>query len=1315
MIDDDANAGILTAMIEGRFTDRQRSLVRDLNALAARRAQGRIDTERRSREGRAEAEQQHKEGIEAVRHRYESDIAGAETVYRQTKKRMEDTFGTEYDHTQLAHDAERERINEQADQNEQEAQRQWDEAVWVTETVFEANENQPQQRFYETREVVEERRTALHEMNEQSLKVLRKCRQRRPPTKTGGQDAPSAEHFSIHQLEQQIEAAERQLRSLVHLRVPRLFRGYILPLEILLVLLGVGVLTVWANGWQANQWLAVAEGGALTILLVVTSVLYGIAKRHVAAAYAPFARTIRHGLTACDHCLEEAQRQRDAQQAKMVAQRDRDLETANQKYEPVIRHIRDRRERQLEQIDEKYPAMLEEIKRRRVEDLEAAAKRHDQRLAEITSRYEEDSKRVKEDRAERLRQCEARYKEEWDRLETEWKEGMTACFGAVEGIHAEARRLFPAWDDPSWDVWTPPQEFSPSIRFGEMLVDRRRIPGGIPEDERLAVRGPESFMLPATLDFPDRCSLLLLTAGEGRGRAVETLQTAMLRLLTSLPPGKVRFTIIDPVGLGQNFAGFMHLSDYEESFVAGRIWTETRHIEQRLTDLTEHMENVIQKYLRNEFETIADYNEHAGEIAEPYRFLVISDFPANFSDLAARRLASIVSSGARCGVYTLITVDGRKQIPQGIDLSDVQRHSATLEFKDGRFVWKDEDFEQLPLTLEEPPPEDFVTHKLHLVGEAAKDATRVEVPFEVIVPSPEQHWSLHCETAVSVPLGRAGATKLQELRIGEGTSQHVLIAGKTGSGKSTLLHVLITNLALWYSPDEVQFYLVDFKKGVEFKTYAKHNLPHARAVAVETDREFGLSVLRRVDAELKHRGDRFRELGVQDLPAYRRRGLEQPMPRTLLIIDEFQEMFVEDDKLAQDAALLLDRLVRQGRAFGIHVLLGSQTLGGAYTLARSTIGQMQVRIALQCAEADSYLIMSDDNSAARLLSRPGEAIYNDAGGAIEGNSPFQIVWLPDTERETRLSHVEQLVEEQRYRRDEPLIVFEGNVAADVTGNHLLDRLLEQPSWPAESSSPQAWLGDPIAIKEPTSSTLRRQSGNNVLLVGQREEAAMAIMSTSMISLAAHRPPGPDGAQFYILDGSPADSPTVGFLEHVAGFLPHEVRHVRWRDVDEAMTALSEELQRRHDADATDAPPVYLLIYGLQRFRMLRMTDDFGFSSLEENKPPSPDRHFADILRDGPPLGMHTITWCDTATNLQRTLDRHGLNEFEQRILFQMSSPDSTQLVDSPAAGNLGLRRALFYNEEEGVLEKFRPYGLPGEGWLETVRQRLGEKAAAGVE
>src|SRR5207248_5114983 len=111
---------------------------------------------------------------------------------------------------------------------------------------------------------------------------------------------------------------------------------------------------------------------------------------------------------------------------------------------------------------------------------------------------------------------------------------------------------------------------------------------------------------------------------------------------------------------------------------------------------------------------------------------------------------------------------------------------------------------------------------------------------------------------------------------------------------------------------------------------------------------------------------------------------------------------------AQEAAQMLDRLLRQGRGFGMHMLLGSQTLGGAFSLARSTIDQMADRIALQCSEADAHLVLSDDNSAARLLSRPGEAIYNDANGLVEGNNPFQVVWLPDERREEYLHRIQEL-------------------------------------------------------------------------------------------------------------------------------------------------------------------------------------------------------------------------------------------------------------------------------------------------------------------
>jgi hypothetical protein len=55
------------------------------------------------------------------------------------------------------------------------------------------------------------------------------------------------------------------------------------------------------------------------------------------------------------------------------------------------------------------------------------------------------------------------------------------------------------------------------------------------------------------------------------------------------------------------------------------------------------------------------------------------------------------------------------------------------------------------------------------------------------------------------------------------------------------------------------------------------------------------------------------------------------------------------------------------------------------------------------------------------------------------------------------------------------------------------------------------------------------------------------------------------------------------------------------------------------------------------------------------------------------------------------MDEVTLQEFEMRVVLQMSQQDSLRLIESPAASNLGTSRALFYHEERGTAEKFRPY------------------------
>ncbi|HEY0456982.1 MAG TPA: FtsK/SpoIIIE domain-containing protein, partial [Verrucomicrobiae bacterium] len=575
-------------------------------------------------------------------------------------------------------------------------------------------------------------------------------------------------------------------------------------------------------------------------------------------------------------------------------------------------------------------------------------------------------------------------------------------------------------------------------------------------------------------------------------------------------------------------------------------------------------------------------------------------------------------------------------------------------------------------------------------------------------PDENEMWASETTSELRVAIGRTGATKLQYLAMGRGTQQHALVAGKTGSGKSTLFHVIVTNLALWCSPEQVEFYLIDFKKGVEFKCYASNRLPHARVVAIESDREFGLSVLQRLDDELKRRGDMFRNLGVQDVAGFKKAGGKEPIPRTLLVIDEFQEFFVEDDKIAQTASLLLDRIVRQGRAFGIHVILGSQTLGGAYTVARTTLGQMVIRIALQCNEADAYLIMDDSNPAPRLLSRPGEGIYNDAAGALEGNSPFQVVWLSDDHRDECLAKVRARADQNGRNYPGP-IVFEGNAPSDVRENVPLHELITSGP-PQRITSPRMWMGAPNSIKGPTEALFHRQSGNNVLIVGQREEAVLSIVSLGLLALAGQYPN--QGARLLLLDGSTPDSPQRAWLEKLVAGLPTHATMVKQGELAETMAGLVAEMKKRNDEGSTDTPPIFLFIHGIQKFNKLRFEEDFGFSSGEADAVPNPAASLNTLLTEGARLGIHVIVTCDTYNNVNRYLSRKGFSEFEMRVLFQMSANDSASLIDSPKASNLGMHRALFYNEQEGYLETFRPYALPSKEWMDEALENLRKRHPA---
>ncbi len=975
-------------------TQRQFELMQQLQELADARAQAESEVAASLQAELAAADEAYRARIEKLdrqaaelqrqlENQFQQAKSSAAVEGRQAKQAAEEKYA-----------ALRERLEKAVAEQAAVIKKQKKETQWQSLAVFDAAKGKPRQMLEAATQRIQARRAQVDSLQRDAntLMAMRgqasaaKLLAEQVDDSAGDfpaevdlqpEDGPSTEQAAEERQQRNLKQLHQEVLCLQDQRLPRLLLAkYRFVGWWLVACLVAAAATAWPVGWTTWLW-PVAAVGLGTLLTGAAYAVWGQrARRQSLDQFAKILALVRQSLQLEGDAQAAVEALSQQAAAKINQRKQQEMEAAEQSCAEKLSQNAAQLQEKLQQAVAVRDAAMEEAAASSQQALAEAERRFPPRLEQLARQREQKAQSYLEQQESRQAAAYSTHDADWQALAERWQTGFRAMMEELGTMEARCGQLFPDWTRQEWEAWQRPTEPPQAIQFGSYRLPLRAVKNGVSADERL-IPAEQEITLPALMTLDELPGMTIVAASqEGRSAAVEMLQAMMLRFLTTIPAGKLRFTIIDPAALGENFAGFMHLADYDEQLVGGQIWTDPRQIDERLTLLSDHMEKVLQKYLRNEFDTIHQYNAQAGEVAEPYQVVVVANLPVGLSEAALQKLMTMAKTGPRCGVYVLLSIDASRRLPDDSGFADLMHNSVQLEWASDRLRWNYPFFKKLPLAVDRLPPRQRLNELLSVAGQESHVASRVEVPFSVVAPQQDQVWAGSTARELVVPVGRAGANNLQEMRLGRGTSQHVLISGKTGSGKSTLLHALITNLALYYSPDEVEFYLIDFKKGVEFKAYATGELPHARVIAIESEREFGLSVLERLDGVLRERGVLFREWGGLDLAGARGVHME-PLPRVLLIVDEFQELFVADDKLSQDAALLMDRLVRQGRAFGMHVLLGSQTLAGAYSLARSTLGQMAIRIALECSEADAHLILSDENSAARLLNRPGEAIYND--------------------------------------------------------------------------------------------------------------------------------------------------------------------------------------------------------------------------------------------------------------------------------------------------------------------------------------------------
>lgn len=155
---------------------------------------------------------------------------------------------------------------------------------------------------------------------------------------------------------------------------------------------------------------------------------------------------------------------------------------------------------------------------------------------------------------------------------------------------------------------------------------------------------------------------------------------------------------------------------------------------------------------------------------------------------------------------------------------------------------------------------------------------------------------------------------------------HGLIAGTTGSGKSETLQTLLLSLAVNYSPEDIGFFIIDYKGGGMSNLF--DGLPQMIGQISNLSGSQIHRAMVSIKSENRRRQRLFQKAGVNNINDYTRLyksgKIDVPVPHLLIIIDEFAELKREEQAFMQE----LVSVAQVGRSLGMHLILSTQKPGG---------------------------------------------------------------------------------------------------------------------------------------------------------------------------------------------------------------------------------------------------------------------------------------------------------------------------------------------------------------------------------------------------
>ena len=819
-------------------------------------------------------------------------------------------------------------------------------------------------------------------------------------------------------------------------------------------------------------------------------------------------------------------------------------------------------------------------------------------------------------------------------------------------------------------------------KIGENVSRRTSVPylpDGLHTKDQIGIQTFETPTIMEWMGGQSGQNFVINYSNKSANKAEARLNQLVVDMLLSLPSRSINIHFVDLAFSAQ--ASFLTRNLDEKIY--GKLISSSNDWNHLKDSLREKMAKALEEY-----GDVAKYNDSKNRVVVPYDVVVINDYQKCVNEMSD--LDALFENGHKGGIYFILMNNLDFKSDRDIDsLMALKDFYQVLEAENFGNYSKDAFIRCTPI-LDNPILAKACFNYINEGAELPQVAV-ASVDYDKILSKGFET----IDKAMVIPVGSSENGELVDFTIDTVSHIHCFIIGQSGTGKSVFLHDVIIGAMAKYSPDELELYLMDFKiGGVEFNRY--RNEKHVKALLVDnSDIQITLEILRDISNKMRERGKQLRASGVSNIVEYNQVNPTKKMPRIVFIADECHVMFPtmnsKDTKLYREISEILQKIAKEGRSQGVHLVLATQTIAQA-EISSEILNNISDFYLLKCSPSDSERLVRGSVDTTSGL-KTGQVLHHD----IDHDVVFKSTYLPTSQT---LEIIKKINDKTKASKNEQFY-FVGSQIFEID-DEVKNLLTEK--------------GDAIAFgrsidtkMEPVVIPLRNEYADNVMLFGINDEEQVS--RTTMASIKSLRISNKNIKIKVINCLSAEQRNTTKMLNDWEN--KGEIELLNPQNCGGELVNIANSIMER------TAEPTVLYILGQERFRELRMdmeiaftkptvaADDFGFDSSMFTAGDSGSMNFNSyqkaieyILKNGAEVGVHVILQIDKPKQLlfsDYMSAKDFFNMFHHLIMLKSdeNAVNSLGMSDDLKLENLSSDierlRAIYYNETNNSYTLFTPF------------------------